>query len=198
MKILILIISLSLISCIDNDKEAVINFLNKNLKSDSRIQILEISKSDSIYSPYDDLTHLELLCAFTSNGIAQYSSNAWQAKSKKESIAYLDSAISIYNTEKVKIDSMLSNINLTLKSPSYIKGKKNRKAVKVKYKIDENTFYDTFFFENKASIIGHSSNNITLSINEYKIELLDIENEYRRAIKDKKDMLKGNIIVYTW
>ena len=197
-KIITFLITLSLISCVDNDKEVIADFLKNSLKSANTIEIIEISKADSLYSPYNELMSLDLLCAFTSTSMVKYSSKAWEVQSKKESIAYLDSAITLYQTERQKIDSVLFQSNSALSSPLYIKGKDNRKAVKVKYKVDGNICNDTFFFNKGSSSIGHRHSDIQLIINKLKLDILEIDKEFREAEKDKKEMKNGNAYSYAW
>lgn len=66
---------------------------NSNLKS---LEILEVSEIDSIYSPYRELMSLSYMYSKLAADIAKLNAKAFEAKSNKEAISILDSALNIY------------------------------------------------------------------------------------------------------
>lgn len=85
-----------------------------------------------------------------------------------------------------------------MSSPRYIKGEDNRKAVRVKYKVDGNICSDILFFNKGESSIGHRSSDILQAINKLELDVLEMEKEFREAEKDKKEMKNGTTYSFVW
>ncbi len=83
--------------------EIYLNEHNQNLKS---LEIIEVSEIDSAYSPYKELMSLSYMYSKLGADIAKTKrKKAFKAKSNKEAIAILDSALNIYNQEDAKARS---------------------------------------------------------------------------------------------
>lgn len=77
--------------------EIYLNEHNQNLKS---LEIIEVSEIDSAYSPYKELMSLSYMYSKLGADIAKLNAKAFKAKSNKEAIAILDSALNIYNANQ--------------------------------------------------------------------------------------------------
>lgn len=160
---------------------------NPNLKS---LEIIEVSETDSTYSPYRELMSLSYMYTSLGTDIASLNSKAFEAKSNKEAISILDSALSIYTQEYSRLDSTTSKCFKAIDFPD-LATEKNRICAKAKYKIDGEVKERFFYFNADGETIGHTDEDIRNLANEILSELKILRNAKREVEKDKRDIKRG-------
>lgn len=157
--------------------EAYIKKQNPNLES---LEIIEVSEMDSIYSPYKELLSLSYIYSKLGADIVELSAKAFEAKSSKEAISLLDSALNIYTKENAKLDPITTKCFKSIDYPSLI-DEKNRVFIKAKYAINGNIEERYFYFNEDGKTIGHTDEDIRKSAN-------DVFYSQQSLLKDKKEI----------
>lgn len=167
--------------------EIYLNEHNQNLKS---LEIIEVSEIDSAYSPYKELMSLSYMYSKLGADIAKLNAKAFKAKSNKEAIAILDSALNIYNQEDAKLDPITNKCFKSIDFPELI-DEKNRIYIKAKYKIDGKTQEHNFYFNEDGKTIGHTEEDIRQSANDVLSGLNSTHDAKREIEKDKRAIKRG-------
>ena len=122
--------------------------------------------------------------------IAKLNAKAFKAKSNKEAIAILDSALNIYNQEDAKLDPITNKCFKSIDFPELI-DEKNRIYIKAKYKIDGKTQEHNFYFNEDGKTIGHTEEDIRQSANDVLSGLNSAHDAKREIEKDKRAIKRG-------
>lgn len=176
--------------CCSKTKTPIETYLkehNPNLKS---LEMIEVSETDSTYSPYRELMSLSYMYTSLGADIASLNSKAFKAKSNKEAISILDSALNIYTQEYSRLDSTTSKCFKAIDFPD-LATEKNRIYAKAKYKIDGEVKEQCFYFNADGETIGHTDEDIRNLTNEILSELKSLSNAKREVEKDKRDIKRG-------
>lgn len=160
---------------------------NSNLSS---LEIIEVSEIDSIYSPYKELMSLSYMYSKLGADIAKLNAKAFKAKSNKEAILILDSALNIYTQEDAKLDPITNKCLKSIDFPGLV-GEKNRVYIKAKYKIDRKTKEYNFYFNEDGKTIGHTDEDIRHSADNVLAGLNSARNAKREVEKDKREIKRG-------
>ena len=165
-------------------------YLNKHNPNLSSLEIIEVSEIDSIYSPYKELMSLSYMYSKLGADIAKLNAKAFEAKSTKEAILILDSALNIYNQEDAKLDPITNKCFKSIDFPSLVDDK-NRIYIKAKYKIDGKTQEHNFYFNEDGKTIGHTEEDIRQSANDVLSGLNSAHDAKREIEKDKRAIKRG-------
>lgn len=157
--------------------EAYIKKQNPNLES---LEIIEVSERDSIYSPYKELMSLSYIYSKLGVDIVELSAKAFEAKSGKEAIFLLDSALTMYTKENAKLNEVANKCFKAIDYPSLI-DEKNRVFIKAKYAINGNIEERNFYFNEDGETIGHTDEDIRKIAN-------DVFYSQQSLLKDKKEI----------
>lgn len=161
MKILQYVLMLILFYGCTKDNTAIKKYITDNFHDVQSLQIIEVTEPDSTYSPYNQLLALDYFYMKASSQMAAYSLQAFEAKNKKQSTLFLDSALTLYNNITNEYDSITRKCFLAIDFPSSNMGEKNRKSVNVKYKINNGKIENQrFFFNENNNNIGHCESDI--------------------------------------
>lgn len=160
---------------------------NTNLSS---LEIIEVSEIDSIFSPYKELMSLSYMYSKLSADIAKLNARAFKAKSNKEAILILDSALNIYNQEDAKLNPITNKCLKSIDFPNLI-DEKNRIYIKAKYKINGKTKEQKFYFNENGKTIGHTDEDIRRSANDVLSGLNSARAAKRELEKDKREIKRG-------
>ncbi|WP_291600949.1 hypothetical protein [Bacteroides sp.] len=186
-KILFLVATLTLCSC---GKSKVETFLREKEPNITTLEIIEESKEDSAYTPYNTLLSLNMEYASIGADISKLREKAMQEESKDKVIMYLDSAINVHKKRSGEISKILFNCHRYISLPSICEEPFNRKFITAKYRLNGKLKEQRFFFNNDGKSIGHTDEDTKALYKEVETTAygtLNIENE---IIKDMR-MIRG-------
>lgn len=120
------------------------------------LEIIEESKEDSAYTPYNTLLSLNYKYSEIGANMENYRYKASLKNSASQAVLYLDSALELYNQETKEISKIFFNCCRYIQLPSICEEPFNRKFVKVEYKLNGELIQQRFFFNNDGKSIGHT------------------------------------------
>lgn len=176
--------------CCSKAKTPIETYLKEHNPNLESLEILEVSEIDSIYSPFRELMSLSYMYVSLGADIASLNSKAFKAKSNKEAILILDSALNIYTQEYSRLDSITSKCFRAIDFPDLVT-EKDRICAKAKYKIDGEVKNQRFYFNADGETIGHTDEDIRNLANEILSELESLRKAKREVEKDKRDIKRG-------
>lgn len=124
------------------------------------LEIIEVSKEDSAYSPYNTLLSLSVEYASLGADISNLENKAMQEKSKEKVVEGLNNAIKQYEKEETEISKIFFNCCRYVNLPSICEEPFNRKFVNVKYRLNGKLIEQRFFFNKDGKSIGHTDADI--------------------------------------
>jgi hypothetical protein len=188
-----IIASLCLSSC-DSRKRDIEAYLKKNEPVFHSLEIIEVSKSESIYSPFDYAMSLTFQYVEILSEMTKLQTSALEASSKKETLKLLDEAITVGHS----IDSLVHELLIEIDYPILAKKPHNRVGCKAKYRLNGILTENTFYYNRNESTIGHTDKDIKKygkEIVEYIHQRTDNEIEIKKDIRDYKS---GRYYLRTW
>jgi hypothetical protein len=185
--------SLLLCSC-DSRKKDIESYLKKNEPVFHSLEIIEISKLESVYSPFEYAMGITMLYAETFTKMSSIHLSALKATSKKETLRLLDESITVGHS----IDSMVHELFVEIDYPILTKKVHNRMGCKAKYRLNGVLTENTFYYNRNENTIGHTDEDIREygdKIVEYMKKRNDLEIEINTDIRDYKS---GRYYSGTW
>lgn len=176
--------------CCSKAKTPIETYLKEHNPNLESLEMIEVSETDSAYSPYRELISLSYVYTDLDADIASLNSKAFKAKSNKEAISILDSALNIYTQEYSRLDSITFKCFRAIDF-SDLATEKNRICAKAKYKIDGEVKEQRFYFNADGETIGHTDEDIRNLANEILSELKSLRKTKEEVEKDKRDIKRG-------
>lgn len=186
----ITLIVLCINSCSDKPETSLELYLNEHNPDLKSLEMIEVSKIDSVYSPYKELSALSYMYSKLAADITKLHAKAFETKSNKEAILLLDSALNIYAKEDAKLDPITNKCFKSIDFPSLI-DEKNRVYIKAKYKINGKTKEGEFYFNEDGKTIGHTNEDIRKSADDVFKQLTITRDEKRKIESDKRAIKRG-------
>jgi hypothetical protein len=189
----VVIASLFLCSC-DSRKRDIEAYLKKNEPVFHSLEIIEVSKLENIYSPFDYAMSLTLQYAKILSEMSSLHTSALEATSKKETLRLLDEAITVGHS----IDSIVHVLFVEIDYPILAKKPHNRTGCKAKYRLNGVLKENTFYYNRNENTIGHTDKDIR----EYGEKIVKYmhqrDNLEIAANADIRDYKSGRYYLKTW
>lgn len=136
-------------------KKLVLNYLKENTDG-VEYSIIEMSKPDSLYSPFEKISSLRLsktrLYADLTKQLVEAYDKPTRNERRTAALVVAKLAESEYNNYEAFND--IANV---LSDPTYNNKTANRRAYIVKYKVDGELKDDVFYLERNKQAIGHTA-----------------------------------------
>jgi hypothetical protein len=171
-------------SC-DSRKRAIEAHLKENEPALHSLEIMEVSKLDSIYSPYNDAMWLSVQYSTILVKMSELRLSAVQATSKKETLRLLYEVVTVGHS--YSLDSLVHDLFKEIDFPELSKKTYNRVGYKAKYRLNGILTENTFYLNKNKNTIGHTDKDIRKygnEILEYIRKRNDIENKTKTDIAD--------------
>jgi hypothetical protein len=182
-KILILVAICTLCSC---GKSKVETFLREKEPNVTTLEIIEESKEDSAYTPYNTLLSLDMEYASIGADISNLRNKAMQEKSKEKIIMYLDSAINMHEKDTKEISKIFFNCSRYIKLPAICEEPYNRKFIRAKYRLNGELIEQRFFFNNDGKDIGHTDADIKALAKKVETTAYETLNIKEDIVRDRR------------
>ena len=172
-------------------------YLKSNEPNLMTLEVIE-EIEDSAFTPYDQLMSLPIIYMNTTIKINKLGTKALEAKNKKESIKYLDSALNVYNDTYNEYDSIVNKCFKAIDYPLLSKLGKNRKCIKAKIRLNGKLSDRILYFNENGIGISHTN----LDNKKFGKDLFNAIEEARKANKeteqDMRDIKNGKLKLSTW
>lgn len=182
-KFIILVATCTLCSC---NKSKVETFLREKEPNITTLEIIEESKEDSTYTPYNALLSLDMEYTNIGADISNLRNKAMQEKSKEKIIMYLDSAINMHEKETKEISKIFFNCSRYIKLPAICEEPYNSKFINAKYRLNGELIEQRFFFNNDGENIGHTDADIKTLAKRVETTAYETLNIKESIVKDRR------------